>query len=168
MDENFHNDEASKQLDLSLENKTLEDELHLKTGAKVHSFEEIDPEIHNQFLKNVLAFGEAQNEPEVPIKSLFPDDFKFPDEKTYSDEQVTQKLDEIFKILSAHHVEFGFANEIPDRVLYKHLVEKVIPEDTVSAPLTQAGFWVLDGCTGNCPDCFQKEFCETGKNYDNL
>jgi hypothetical protein len=168
MDENFLNDEISKQLDLSLENKTLDDELFLKTGSKVHSFEEVDPEIHNQFLKNVLAFEEAHDEPEVPMKSFFTNDFEFPDEKTLTDEQVAQKIDDIYEILSANNIEFGFANEIPDRVLYKHLAEEVIPEDTISAPLTQTGFWVLDGCTGNCPDCFQKEYCETAKNYDNL
>jgi hypothetical protein len=166
MSEEFLNDENQKRLDLSLENKTLENEFMLKTGAEIHNSEDCDPFIHNQFLKNVLAFEEADKEPDIPVKSLFPADFELPDEKALSDEQIVQKLNEIYDILSSNNIKFGFATELPDRILYKHLTQDFIPDELIH-PSTLAGFTcILDGCNGDCPECFQKDYCATGRNYE--
>lgn len=166
MEEEFLHNENQKRLDLFLENKSFQNELFLKTGVEIQPSEDGDPFMHNQFLKSVLTYEEADKEPEVLISSLFPDCSEFPDEKMLSDVQIVQKLDEIYKTLSAYNIEFGFSEELPDRVLYKHLTEEVIPEDTIHAS-TQAGFTcVLDGCSGNCPDCFQKDYCKIGMEYE--
>ncbi|MFP4416531.1 MAG: hypothetical protein ACOC41_05435 [Chitinivibrionales bacterium] len=147
-----------KEIDLKLENESLRDEIALRGGFS-HKSEQLDPELENAFLKNVMAFEEALDEPEVPIRSFFPSGYEFPPVTSLTDEQITNKLDEIQNILSLHHVEFGFVENLPDRVLYKHMVEEYIPNGSV--PPIAIGSWVLDACSGCCEDCFQRPYCST-------
>jgi hypothetical protein len=158
-EENWQSEEL-KDLDLKLENQSLEMEIKLKGG--IHSTQDdIDPKLHNVFLKNVLAFEQASEEPELSMRSLFPKDYEFPPPLSMSPERLSAKLKEMEQILFRHNVQFGFSKNLPGQVLYKYLVEEVIPNETVTAA-TQAGFtWVLDGCGGDCESCFQKPYCST-------
>jgi len=55
-------------------------------------------------------------------------------------------------------VSVSFLEDIPPRLAYSHLLEALDEEfDTL-----EAGFWYLDGCTGYCPGCFQRPWCEFG------
>jgi hypothetical protein len=122
-----------------------------------------DPTLDNAFLKNVIAFEEADKEPPRPMRSLFPEDFEFPPVSSMSARQLARKIKEIASILSMNNIELAFANPLPDAVLYKHLVEECIPHETVSAAV-EAGFTLnLDGCEGGCESCFQREYCKAGK-----
>lgn len=152
--------EEQKEIDLQIENQGLEEQITLK-GGLMGTEEDIDPHVHNQFLKNIIAFEEADELPHMPMRSLFPSDYEFPPGSSMSDEEVSRKLEEIEELLDRHNVAFGFANKIPDRVLYRYLVEECIPNETVTQA-THAGFtWTLDGCDGSCEDCFQKDYCPT-------
>jgi hypothetical protein len=151
-------DKQQEEIDLRLENQSLETEITLNGGTHWKS-DEVTPQIENAFLKNVLAFEEASEEPEVPIRSFFPEEHVFPPAESMSPQELSAKLDEIAEILSTHDVEFGFANPLPDMLLYKHLTEDVIPNDTISPAIGAGGKWFLDGCTGACDDCFQKQYC---------
>lgn len=58
--------------------------------------------------------------------------------------------------------ELGFSialvNEIPDKLLY-HFLYETLQE---SFDLDSEGGWVLDGCSGYCPGCIQRPWCDTG------
>lgn len=60
-------------------------------------------------------------------------------------------------------IEVSYAEKLPDRLGYKHLVEEVIPERMVAAENPTGMGLVLDGCTGGCPDCFQKDYCDSAR-----
>ncbi len=145
-----------------LENINLETEIKLR-GGEIWKSEKIDPYIDNIFMKNVLAFEEADETPEIPMRSLFPADYKFPSVESMDDNQIARKLKEISDILASHNIGYGFANDLPDRVLYKYLTEDCIQNDTISASVSAGFTWVLDGCSGDCESCFQKEYCSTAK-----
>jgi hypothetical protein len=140
----------------------LEREVSLLGGEPVDC-DDKDPNLKNAFLKNIIAFEEADKEPARPLRSLFPDDFEFPPVSSLSAGQIAGKLREIASVLSMNNIELSFANPLPDAVMYKYLAEECIPHETVSAAV-EAGFTLnLDGCDGGCDSCFQKEYCETAK-----
>jgi hypothetical protein len=155
-------DDPQGEIDLRLENQSLETELKLQ-GATQRRFGEVPFEVHNQFLKNVLAFEEAAKKPPTPVRSLFPDNYPFPPAESMSPQELRQKLEDMERTLGKHNVGFGFAKELPDALLYKHLVEEVIPNDTVTTAAAEGFAWYLDGCTGRCEDCFQNRYCTTGR-----
>jgi hypothetical protein len=102
------------------------------------------------------------NEP-VTIRSLFPEDYTFPPDKTMTLKELSRKLEGIRQILALHNIEFDFIGDLPDRVLYRYLVDEYINRGCV-VPSEADGFtMVLDGCNGVCDDCFQKAYCETGR-----
>ncbi len=159
--EKWQNDEQ-KKIDLQLENKALQDEITLKGGI-FGRCEDLDPEIENMFLKNVIAFEEAYDSPRIPMRSLFPPHYKFPPVKSMSKKEISDKLDDIALILSTHNIQLGFNEKLPKDLLYKHLVEDCIPNETVQQEMISGFVNVLDGCTGDCDRCFQKDYCSTAQ-----
>ena len=158
MQEDNWQSQEQRELDLILENKSLETDISLQ-GGNIVKGEDIDPKLENAFLKNVLAFEEADKEPPIPMRALFPDDYEFPAASSMSGEELSRKIQEIAGILSMHNVEFGFANDLPDEVLYTYLVKECIPNDSVSATISEGFTWYLDGCDGGCDECFQNKYC---------
>jgi len=160
-----HNDwqsEEAKELDLMLENQNLQNEISLR-GGYTEKNDDLDPRLENEFLRNVLAFEEADEEEPVPIRSIFPDDYSFPVASTMSEKELETKVGDIEERLSQHHIEVGFANELPIDVLYSCLREMCVSEDFNPAT-ADAGFsFVLDGCSGYCPDCLQKPYCKNAE-----
>lgn len=49
--------------------------------------------------------------------------------------------------------------EIPDRLYYEYILDWIEEEHE----LCPGGGWHLDGCTGYCPGCVQRPWCETGQ-----
>ncbi|MBD3345461.1 MAG: hypothetical protein GF401_10405 [Chitinivibrionales bacterium] len=154
--------EDDKKIDLELENKALELDLKLQ-GAEFHKENDIDPELENNFLNYVKNYEELDKLPKVKMTSLFPPDFSFPKIEEMSKEELENKLDTILDIFEQHNIYLELANDVPDEVIYKFLVEDYIPrEDTL--PDNDFGInHIIDGCTGWCPDCFQRDYCETCK-----
>ena len=86
-DQDWRSDE-DRDFDLKLENQSLEQELSLLGEEPVESDSETsDPKLKNAFLKNVIAYEEADKEPPRPIRSLFPENFEFP----WLDEEISEK-----------------------------------------------------------------------------
>jgi len=164
-EEQMSSEEYADYIAKLIENTTLETEIKLR-GGKMWKSEDVDPDLDNEFMKNVIAFENADKEPQVPMRSLFPTDYKFPPAETMTDDEINLKLNEIQDILSNHNIEFGFAEELPDKVLYKYLTEEYIKNETIGATVIPGFTWTLDGCSGDCDSCFQKEFCDTAKEVD--
>jgi hypothetical protein len=148
--------------ELARENQALEEELKL-LGEPVEMQPAADPKLHNEFLKQILAFHGMERGPQVPMRSLFPDEYEFPPVDTLSDAELEAKLDEILRILGEHTIVVDLIDKLPDRLTYKYLTEEVIPEDMVAAENPTGMRMHIDGCTGGCDDCFQKDYCETAK-----
>jgi len=149
-------------LDLELENRSLETDLMLHGGGAIHKAENIDPFLENLFLKNVLAFEELDKEPKRSMRSLFPDEYEFPPASALSADALAEKLSEIAGILDHNGIALGFCEAVPEALVYRYMVEEVIPHEEVF-PQNGEGFTTtLDGCTGGCDECFQKPYCETG------
>ncbi len=93
------------------------------------------------------------------LKKQLPPYYTPKNPKHLTDEEIILEL----QTLSAHLVEVGVAvdirEEVPPRLVYEHLFEVLEDEFDISE---DDGFWHLDGCTGYCPGCFQRPWCETG------
>ena len=157
--------DAVSELDLILENQALEQDLKIAGMSSSYKAEDLDPAVENQFLKNIKMFEEMEKEPKGTLAGLFPDGSIFPSADAMSDEAVRAMLEAIEAVLASHQIYFGFANELPDRLVYQHFVNELLPEEEeIVYPNPPAGFsYTLDGCTGCCEECFQLAFCETGK-----
>lgn len=162
MNDDSWGSKEGEEIDLSLENSSLEAELKLK-GGSFEKMDDIDSSIENAFLKNVLAYEEAAEGPQIPMHSIFPKDYKFPPAESMSEEELSEKLDDISRVLSDHGIEFGFNNDLPCKVLYKYLVEDCIANDMIDGSVSAGSTWVLDGCSGGCEDCFQKDYCSNAQ-----
>ena len=79
---------------------------------------------------------------------------------TLSDAEVESTLAQIEERLAEHRVEVGIGRELPPRLRLTWLRAELTDTDfEVLGPKT---FCVLDGCSGYCPGCFQRPWCESG------
>ncbi|MBF0430052.1 MAG: hypothetical protein HQK83_02145 [Fibrobacteria bacterium] len=153
-----------KFLDLHLENQSLEQEVERK-GAIIRKNDEVDPELYNDFLKYVTAFEEWDKQPKRSFESLFPDDYLLPPSECLNDDEITDKLKEIAEVFEQYHVRIDLVAKVPDRLIYDHLATEVIPTDELSAVSEMGVEYVIDGCDGYCPDCFQNAHCEVKEEF---
>ena len=157
--------DRQKEIDLEIENTTLKTEIELKGGTFGKS-DSIDPILENEFLKNVRAFEEAGNESEIPVRSLFPSDYRFPSADNLSAKEIEDKLQYITMIFGQNNIQLDYSEDLPDRILYKHITEQVIPHETICYQTIPGFICHLDGCGGDCESCFQREYCSTAKELD--
>lgn len=100
------------------------------------------------------------NIPQVPMHSLFPATFQLPPISTMSEEQIANKVDEISDILLSHNINLDFCEKTPASLIYNYLISEIIPNDEINAITIEGCFTTFNGCTGYCPGCFQKDYCE--------
>ena len=92
------------------------------------------------------------------IRKLLPSDyFPIPPDKL-TDVELEKELEKLMDHLEKIRIDGTFVNQVPSRLVYEHLFEKL--EDNFD--LIIEGTWHLDGCTGYCPGCFQRPWCESG------
>ena len=75
-----------------------------------------------------------------------------------SDKELLSELNQLYDIIDKSRIDVGLHEGIPPKLIYENLIE-MLKEDF---ELMTEGFWVLDGCSGCCPDCFQRPWCQTG------
>ena len=88
--------DGSDDLDLCLENESLELDVRIKGGLLYKSEEmESEPEVYNAFLRNILEYESLAEEygDDRPLSFLFPDDFTFPPVDELDGCQLDEKLD---------------------------------------------------------------------------
>ena len=157
---------SEKDLDLELENQALELNIKLRGGKEIIRNENLDPRLHNTFLKNIEAYEELDKEPKRTIKSLFPEDFSFPDVTTIATQDLNDLLDDIYCILNQNNVEISLVGKLPERLIYQYLIKEVIPNEVTYAMQYDGFVHIIDGCDGYCPECFQKDYCKTSEEID--
>ncbi|MBN2385071.1 hypothetical protein JXQ70_19525 [bacterium] len=92
------------------------------------------------------------------LRERLPDSIVKLDLDTVSDEELSEKLAFFIEILSYHDIEVDFYDRVPDRLVFEQLLRELDEEFDLMA----GGTCHLDGCTGFCPECFQRPWCEQG------
>lgn len=154
---------GDRRLTVDQENRLLESQIRAKGGIS-GSASGIDPHLHNMFLRRVLAVEEEmESGNERLIGSLLPEGYEVPPPGRLSGDELTAKLDDILDKLEEHGVDVHLLEETPDEVVYRYVVEQVLPEKEVFSRTTRV---VFIGCTGDCPSCIQEPYCTTAAELD--
>lgn len=155
---NFHFNENEE---LEEENQELRKKLNLDEDEH-HDLNKLDPKAENQFLKNMLAFEEMENGVQIKMLTLFPIDFNFIPEKELSDDELSDKIDEILNVFARHNIYLSLVSDCPERIAYQYVLDEVLQMETaVTRPADMQE--MVDGCGGWCPECFQLPYCEVAK-----
>ena len=89
---------------------------------------------------------------------------KLPDPQSISDEDLERELNEMIVLLARHGVSVDFQSGVPSRLVYARLRREMAESEfEIMAPGTICH---LTGCTGYCPECFQRPWCEMGQETD--
>ncbi len=141
---------------LAQENFLLKAKLMTKDGF-YGQINELDPEIENKFLKNVLAFENAEQKRVFEILGVEPKDF--PPGARLSEKEIKTKFNQLVDIMAAHNFVYELSKDLPLPLAYEYLRGDFLHDmETV-----MMGGWSthVDGCTGDCPSCFQQDYCQT-------
>ena len=94
----------------------------------------------------------------MKLKDRFPSDYNPIKPEDLNDEKLMPELQKLIDHLDKLGMGLSFVNDVPPRLVYWHLYEILEEEFEL---LTEGG-WHLDGCSGYCPGCFQRPWCESG------
>ena len=148
-------DNLTPEEKLNQENFVLKSKLILKGGI-LHDNPEIDPELENMFLKNVLAFENAEVKPLYEILGIDPKEY--PPVDSLLESEIAAYLEELTGLFEKHQIYLDLREGVPDKVIYQFLTEEYLLEQTEVVP----GFdHIIDGCSGDCPSCFQMDYCSS-------
>ena len=150
------NEELSPEEKLEQENFVLKSKL-ITQGGIFQENSKIDPEIENMFLKRVMAFEEAEYKPVYEIIGVDPKDF--PPADLLTREEITVEFEKLLKIFEEHGISWGVNDNVPVEVSYRYLTEDYLLSESQDLPIDFG--WTIDGCSGDCPSCFQVKYCQT-------
>jgi hypothetical protein len=146
---------------LKEENEFLKEQLGL--GEQQFSASpKTTPELENQFLQNIKNFEEADQLPKRTIRSLLPDDLDLAPADGIDERELSRRLNRILLILEDHGICLDLIGRVPDEVVYHYLLTEAL-NDELPMELPEGFIYHIDGCDGYCPQCFQRPYCETGK-----
>ena len=148
-------EELSPEEKLEQENFVLKSKIITKGGI----FQEnsnLDPEIENMFLKKVIAFEEAEYKPVYEIIGVDPKDF--PPADILTKDEIKAEFNKLIGIFNEHGISYGVNDNVPVEVSYRFLTEDYLLSESQDLPPDFG--WTIDGCSGDCPGCFQADYCE--------
>ncbi len=140
------------------ENILLKARILLK-GGHFSQFKEIPPKIENEFLKQVLAFEEAEPQPLYQVLGISPDAYPPPEQLT--EKELQEKYQDLMMQLESHQISVDLKEGLPLRKIYQYLVEELQEKFTIIPGMELH----LDGCSGWCPDCFQVDYCDAKDDF---
>lgn len=150
------NEDLSPIEKIEQENFVLKSKL-ITQGGVFSEDTNLDPEIENQFLKRVMAFEEAEYKPVFEIIGVNPKEF--PPADTLTKAEINEAFKKLVLIFNEHGISYGVNENVPVEVSYRFLTEDYLLSESQDMP---PGFgWTIDGCSGDCPGCFQADYCET-------
>lgn len=93
------------------------------------------------------------------LRDKFPQNYHFkkPDDIDDEDELI-EELKAFLEVFALFDVSADYVDRLPHRVAY----EMVFGELDEVFDILGGGIWHLDGCSGFCPDCIQRPWCEIG------
>lgn len=92
------------------------------------------------------------------LGDLLPVDFIPRDPKNLSCNEITSILNELSELLYEIHFSIDYIEDVPALLKYQYLLENLEDEFDI----IEDGYWHLDGCSGYCPGCFQRPWCDSG------
>ncbi len=77
-----------------------------------------------------------------------------------SSREMKAEIARVTAVLARHHILVELQDGVPPRLVYSYLVRELQPPDFED--LGRGEFCHLTGCTGYCPGCFQRPWCNLG------
>ncbi len=78
------------------------------------------------------------------------------EELSYDD--LIHELNLLYELLKFSNIVVDNTNDVPPQLVYQYILSSFDDEFDVIVD----GYWHLDGCSGFCPGCFQRPWCELG------
>jgi hypothetical protein len=75
------------------------------------------------------------------------------------DEEAESEIEYLCELLNEIHISIDVNDDIPPGLLYENLYKFLYEELEIMTD----GICHMDGCSGYCPDCYQRPWCETGR-----
>lgn len=134
-EEKFSNDEKEN---LRIENELLRIKLTAEYGDafQMESNESLPPEIENQFLKNIIAFEEANQKTETTTvyEKLGKPGYKPAGE--LSGDEISRELERIVAIMEEDQMNLDFCDgPYPDEVIYRFITEELFAHEIDIVPI---------------------------------
>lgn len=82
------------------------------------------------------------------------------DPKDMTNEEIEAELEKLYASMEGTNFSIDLNKGVPARFVYT-IVREVLNEEF---EFIAGGCWHIDGCSGYCPGCFQRPWCETGSN----
>jgi len=95
---------------------------------------------------------------QAKLKDLLSKSYMAKNPENLTDNEISEELQQLCDALAKLHFAVDFQDELPLRLVYEQLYEML--EDKFD--LIADGWWHLDSCTGYCPDCVRRPWCEQG------
>lgn len=112
---------------------------------------------YEEFEKTMLAFENCEDKPIFDIINVDPKDYPSPD--TLTEKQVKRKYSKLKRKLEKNSYILEFSEQIPVLDAYRYLACTLLyEEDPAFVPKGYTSH--INGCSGDCPDCFQLDYCE--------
>lgn len=101
------------------------------------------------------------------LRDLLPNHNWTQDPNDMKEEEIEAAVDTIQNTLKEYRHEILVMDGMPTRLLYRQILDEFIRADTM-IPLSTAEntTWVVDFCSGYCPDCLQRPWCDHGQLTD--
>lgn len=154
------NNKLSHEEKIEQENFVIQSKLIIQGNAMME-FSELDLEMKNMFLKNVLAIEEADNIAVYKLLNLNPSNF--PKVDKLNKKEIEVEFKKLIKILAKHKISYCVNEDVPITISYRYLTEDYLFSEMLNLP-HEFG-WTIDGCSGDCPGCYQSDYC---KNKDEI
>lgn len=75
-----------------------------------------------------------------------------------TDEEIGSEIEKLLDLMADVNVQLDLMGKLPPRLVYTYLLERLEDEFDIMVD----GMWHIDGCSGYCPGCFQRPWCEFG------
>jgi len=93
------------------------------------------------------------------ITEQLPETFTIKNPTDIPEEEIEAELEKLLEAVDQAGYGISLNDDVPARIVYQHILEWIGETFELSG---SGGGWTFDGCSGYCPGCFQRPWCETG------
>ncbi len=95
------------------------------------------------------------------IAEQMPESYLIKNPDDISEEEMEAELQKLMDAIGQAGFGIGLNDDIPARLVYRYLMEWIGEKKELDGPF--GGGWTYDGCSGYCPGCFQRPWCDSGQ-----
>lgn len=95
------------------------------------------------------------------IEEQMPATFLLKNPDDIPEEEMEAELEKLLEAVGQANFGISLNEGIPARLFYRHVREWIGEKFELSGP--GGGGWSYDGCSGYCPGCFQRPWCDSGQ-----